>query len=156
MYGIETLPMNTKNLADLESTQGTAIKTCLGIPKRHHHTALLEAANISSVSEMFKSKSAALFNKVFSVDTPVRDLNLHFLSRYIIRGERMKGTLLDAVVSCGIDPIILAFSKETRLLWKKKPEDGVVDSIRHLIYRENYIKPWSTEYMLTCILTIAF
>ena len=93
---------------------------------------------------MFISKSAALFNKVFSVNFPVRDLNLQFLARYIIRGEKTKTTLLNAR---GIEPITLAFSKKTRLLWQTKSEDGVVDSLRQIIYKENYIKLWSSEYI---------
>jgi len=100
------------------------------------------------VFETVKSNTTVLYHKRFSLDTPVRDLNLHLLARYFIKGEhaQTKGALLDSVISCGMNPTTLAFSKPARLRHQRKAEDGVIDPIQHLIFNEKYIKPWSMEY----------
>jgi len=37
-YGMEAISMPKKSLREVESTQGTIMKTCLGLPKWHHHS----------------------------------------------------------------------------------------------------------------------
>jgi hypothetical protein len=35
-------------------------------------------------------------------------------------------------------------------------DDGVIDSLRFLLFSENYCKPWSAEFVLTALLTACF
>ena len=69
--------------------------------------------------------------------------------------KAIHGTMTDRLVKMNFDPCLLAFSKpETR--FTAETEDGVVDSLKHLIFHENFIKPWSSEHILATLLTKAF
>ena len=35
-------------------------------------------------------------------------------------------------------------------------DDGIVDSLKHLLHHENYQQPWSLEHLLANLLTKAF
>jgi len=113
IYGTEALPLNKKNISMLESAQGNSIKACLGIPKRHHHTRLSHASHISPVEDATRSKVASLYNKLFSIDNPGRELKVYFLARFITTGVTTQRTLLDSLVKGGFRAIPSAFAKPT-------------------------------------------
>ena len=79
----------------------------------------------------------------------------HLLSRFICNGEMIPGTLLDRVVSMGESPSKRAFNSQHVLESKVTNNDGLVDSIRHLLFTNNFTKPYSHEHLLVHLLTTA-
>ena len=96
-----------------------------------------------------------LYNRIFQTDTPLRDLCTYYLSMFILSGNTIKGTILDRIVNIGSCPIKCAYDKNVRMRLNSQP-DGVVDSLKQLLFHDNYIKPWSDRYILTVLLTKAF
>ena len=79
----------------------------------------------------------------------------HVLSRFIFYGETVPGTLLDRMVSMGESPIKRAFNSQHIPETSVTNNDGLVDSIRHLLYTDNITKPYSHEHLLVHLLTTA-
>ena len=50
---------------------------------------------------------------------------------------------------------ILVFNKVTQI-HDNCYNDGIVDSLRSMIFSENFIKPWCNEHILVKLLTKAF
>jgi hypothetical protein len=92
---------------------------------------------------------------MFKTSTPLRDLCIYYLSKFIETGETVKGTIIDRIVKFDLCPIECAFSKTIPCRFDGQ-QDGVVDSLKQLIYHDNCIKPWSNEHILTVLLTKAF
>ena len=65
---------------------------------------------------------------------------------------RIPGTLVDRVLGLGACPLSI-YNKYTPIQSKKS---GLVDSIRAMLLTENFIKPWSDEYLLVKLLTRSF
>jgi len=74
---------------------------------------------------------------------------------FILTGNTIKGTIIDRIVNVGLCPIKCAFDNTFSLQLNKQP-DGVVDSLKQLLYHDNFIKPWSDQHILTVLLTKAF
>ena len=74
------------------------------------------------------------------------------MTLYLTNGTLYKGTLIQRLVTQGCSPVRTAFNyvkpKHCRITG-----DGVVDSLKYLIFNENVIKPWSDELLLTRLLT---
>ena len=154
LYGSDSYNMSAKVLKDLESTQSTLVKNCLGLSKRSKSSHLLQALCIKSVKDKVKHSAASLLKRIFSVDSPVKDLNMYFLSLYICKGVLIPGTLIYRIRNFGMSPTHCVFN-----VYKKPPfiqGCGIVDSLRHLVTHENFIKPYSEHHILTCLLTKAF
>ena len=81
------------------------------------------------------------------------------LARYITKGSIIKGTLLERVLKSGEKPLEIVFSNEpfNRSECDSNIEDdGLTDSLRYLLYHQDYNKPWSHEHVLATLLTKAF
>ena len=128
----------------LESAQGKLIKQSLGLSKLSHNTALLKALNIEKMEDIVNRNVLSLHNKIFKMERPARRLMQHLLSRFIILcyGETVPGTLLDRVVSMGESPSKRAFNYQ-HVPESSATNDGLVDSIRHLLFTDNFTKPYS-------------
>ena len=97
----------------------------------------------------------SLYNRIFKVESPARRLMQHLLSRFIFYGETVPGTLLDRVVSVGESPTKRAFNSQHIPEISVTNNDGLVDSIRHLLYTDNSTKPYSHRHLLVHLLTTA-
>ena len=97
----------------------------------------------------------SLYNRIFKVESPARRLMQHLQSRFIFYGKTVPGTLPDRVVSMGESPTKRAFNPQ----YVPKPSvtnnDGLVDSIRHRLFTDNFTKPYSHEHLLVHLLTTA-
>jgi hypothetical protein len=71
LYGTECIPLSKSNLKDINSTQGTIVKSVMGVSKRSHHTELLQALNIEKVDSVVTRNSLNFYNRLFKVDSPV-------------------------------------------------------------------------------------
>ena len=154
LYGFDSLHVSQRSLSQLESTQGNLIKQCLGLSKRSRSTNLLQALGISKVEDKIKHSTASVLRGIFSVKSPVKDLNVHFLSLYVTQGLLIPGTLIERVVSMGLSPTKCAFTKCMKP--NKGQFCGKTDSLRYLLMHEHFIKPYSEERTLTCLLTKSF
>ena len=155
-YGMETVNLSKQDMKQLESFQGGIAKRICGIGKRSHHTRLVRAMNLDNVGTLIGNQMRSLYNNISLIDSPTRQLNLHILHEYMFKGILIPGTLVARIVESGYSPVNLTFHKPPPPLHDVLEDDGVVDSIRHLIYNENYIKPWCNEHLLVKLLTRAF
>jgi hypothetical protein len=154
LYGLDYLPVSDGLIRKMDSTQGSIMKRVCGLAKRSHHSRLIRALGIENTTLMLTKITASLYYRIFQVNCPTRDLCIYDLSQYICGGQIVPGTIIDRVIKYGLCPVKCAFEKYMPNSCYEP--DGVVDSLRHLLYHDNYIKPWSSEYMLTTLLTKAF
>ena len=154
MYGLDAINLSAPMLKKLQNTQGSIIKRVCGIPKRSHHTQLLRALDITDVDSILEKSITSLYSRIFKLDNPLRDLCTYDLSVYMSCGHTVPGTITHRILQLGLSPIDCAFNKYRPC--HTMCHDGVVDSLRQLIYHENYAKPWSDEYVLSVLLTKAF
>ena len=71
-----------------------------------------------------------------------------------MHGTVIPGTITDIIVGMDISPSSLLSDKCSN--HKYLPADGLVDSLRAMLLSDNYIKPWSNEYILVKLLTRSF
>ena len=167
-FGLDTIAVSKRNMVELESTQGTMVKRFLGIGKRSHHSPLLRALDIPRISDSITLKTLSLFNRSFKVESPLLSLHARMLADYIVHGHRSKGSTIDRIIECGFSPIDIAFSDSTSFRSRVAGDDpiagatlrglgdGVVDSLKYLVFHENFIKPWADEHVLAVLLTRCF
>ena len=79
----------------------------------------------------------------------------HLLSRFIFYGETVPGTQLCRVVSMGESPTKRAFNSQHICETSVTNNDGLVDSIRHLLFTDRFTKPYSRELLLVHLLATA-
>ena len=156
LYGSECIPMSSNNIKDISSTQGTIIKNVMGISKRSHHTNLLQALGIDKADNIVIQNSINFYNRLFKVDSPLLGLQCKFLSHYLETGKLISGTLIHKIVNYGFAPLDIIARQDKFRKSSQREDNGIVHSLRHLIFNDNYIKPWSDEYFLTKLLTRAF
>ena len=154
LYGTEAINLCHNDINKLASCQGTNIKRCLGIPKRSHHTALCQAANVKPIEDMINNRVLSLYHRIFNVESPTRSLNLYFASKYLTCGSYVEGSLISKIIRLDVSPVNAMFNKRSVDV-NNCQDNGVVDSLRYLIQNENYVKPWSTEHLLARLLTRA-
>ncbi|CAL4133541.1 unnamed protein product, partial [Meganyctiphanes norvegica] len=154
-YGLETLHITNSEMGDLKSAQGSIVKRGLGLSKRSHYHRVLQACNIKPIEEVIAENAARLYHSIFQCDTPAKEFQCLLLSSYVLTGKAEIGTLLDRVIKAGHNPLNLIINKPT-FSRHTTNEDGLVDSLRHLLYHENYQKPGSQEHILATLLTKSF
>ena len=130
------------------------MKRSLGLSKFSHHSKLLEALNIPKVSDSINNMTVSLWKRIFNVDSPVRDLCTCFLSKYVLNGKCIPDTLMGRVVKLGFSPTRAALSY-TKPILHLKPLDGIVDSLRSVIFSSNIISRGSSSHTLLKLLTKA-
>ena len=79
----------------------------------------------------------------------------HLLSRFIFYGKTVRGILLDRLVSMGDSPTKRAYNSQHVPKTSVTNTDGLVDSIRHLLFTDNFTNPYSHEHLLVHLLTTA-
>ena len=155
MYGAECLALNNKNINSIQSAQGSIMKQVCGLGKRSHHSDLLQALEITHSCTHINDRIKSLFTRICTTDSPTRDMCIHFINLFIVDRVLVPGTLIDRIVKMGVSPISLLQSN-VRNSSQVYVADGLVDSLRALLYNDNYIKPWSNEYLLVKLLTRSF
>ncbi len=88
-----------------------------------------------------------------NVSSPTRNLCMFYLSQYVLYGILSPGSLLDRVVRSGQSPISLVTKSPISINNNVQYSDGHVDSLKMLLYHENFIKPYSEEHLLVHLLT---
>jgi hypothetical protein len=77
------------------------------------------------------------------------------LSQYIAAGSTAPGSWVDRIVNMDVSPVSVMVSTR-KSSHDRNYSDGVVDSLRSLLLHENYIKPWSMEYLMVKLLARSF
>ena len=94
------------------------------------------------------------------MDSPLLCMQKNLLEHYIINGCSYKNTVTDKVISMGISPMAIAidlvFKCKIKLSYNSNEETGLIDSLRYLLYQDNYIKPYSDKYTLVILMTKSF
>ena len=67
-YGCETIELSNRNVSSLETLQSNLIKSVHGLGARSHHSKLLQALNIPTISEVVKQNVMSLFNILFKIE----------------------------------------------------------------------------------------
>ncbi|KAK2173955.1 hypothetical protein NP493_841g00000 [Ridgeia piscesae] len=147
-FGLECISSNAIQMRRLESVQDRLIKQSLGLSKLSHNTALLKALNIEKIEDIVNRNVLSLYNRIFKVESPARRLMQYLLSRFIFDGKTVPGTLLDRVVSMGESPTKRAFNSQHVPKTSVTNNDGLVDSSIHLLFTDNFTKPYSQEHLL--------
>ena len=154
-YGLESINITDKCMKTLESTQGGIMKQVCGLSKISRHSNLLRALDIDDIRTRTLYHTKSLFNRLCSVPSPTRNLCIYMMSQYITKGLLIPGSIIDRLVKSGVSPIQLMYNKPEHYKHIGK-SDGVVDSLRNLLFHEHFIKPWSNEYLLVKLLTKSF
>ena len=153
-YGMDCIPLNKGQLKQLKSAQASTIKRVMGIPQRSHHTSLLKALHIHSIEDIIAQNTKSLFHRIFKCDSPARHIQSRLLASYVSTGKTVKGTIIDRIVNMGGSPMNIAFSKPPKQV--QFESDGVVDSLKYMLFHDNYIRPKSNEHFLATLLLKAF
>ena len=53
-------------------------------------------------------------------------------------------------------PILGAFTKPSPMCFSEEHDNGIVDTLRYLLCHDNFLKPYSDEYIIVSLLTKAF
>ena len=154
MYGLESLNLRKKEINYCSSSQRSIIKRISGISNRSPHSNLLHALNIPIFSDLLQRNTASLYHRIFKVKSLTGDLQARFLATYLLSGNCTKGSLLERIIISGRSPIDVIFNEQHFRC--PSYENGVIDSLRYLLHHENFVKPWSSKYLLAGLLTKAF
>ena len=95
-----------------------------------------------------------LWIRFFYVDSPVRDLCMCFISKYVSNGEYIPATLMGRVIKLGLSPTRAALSY-TKPTLHPKPLDGIVDSLKSVISSPDILSRGSSSHTLLKSLTKA-
>ena len=82
MYAIGTCNISSVDLKRLESFQGTKIKNSVYLGKRCHHSALLEALDISKIKYHISKQRTGILKRVWNVITPYTKLVIELNTLY--------------------------------------------------------------------------
>ena len=133
------------------------VKNIMGFNKRSHHSNLLHAVRIDKVETSVIRGILSLWYRIYQVDNPARVLSNAMLRDYVNSRHLIPGTLIHRVVEAGFSPIkSLSIKQQFTAHRANNIHDGIVDSLRHLIYHENFVKPYSEEHILATLLVKAF
>ena len=127
-----------------------------GLSKQSHHSNLLRALNINTVSSGITNLMKSNFSRLCAVDSPTRDLCLFLITRLVSGYPSPKGSSVDRLIKSATSPTELLFNNIKTMKLNCSQSDGGVDSLRSLLMHENYVKPWSNEYILVKLLTKSF
>jgi exonuclease III len=153
VYGSDAIHLPPRVLRALESEQGSLVKRSLRLGKRSRHSALLLALDIERVECLLQKRTAALLDRILFAPSPARQLHLTLLAKFLASGSTTPGTLLSRLKTWQVSAVIPAVPAAGH---PPVVSDGTVDSIKGLIMRENFIKPYSDELVLLRLLTRSF
>ena len=102
---MESITINKNNMQKLETLHGNLVRQCLGLSKRCHSTELLQASEIHKITTLVTRNTTSLYRRIMNVQSPVKYLNLYFLSLYMCKGTIVPGTLVGNLLQKGISPM---------------------------------------------------
>ncbi len=155
MYGLDCISLTKRNIHDIQSAQGSVMKNVCGLSKRSHHSAFLQALNITNASDYLNDHVKSLFVRICSNNSITRDICMYFINLFVTQNIVFPGTLVNRIIDMGISPTSLLLSSHKKSS-HEKTSNGLIDSLSAMLYNDNYVKPWSNEYLLVKLLTKSF
>ena len=157
IFGCEALALSESNFNDLEKSQGHIVKQFCGLGKRHRHSDLIKALSIDKVRDIISQRTVSLFHRLLQCESPTRQLCFHLVSLYINTGVLIPGTIVHRICSLGLSPVnVMMNGSRLKLGTGNRTDNGVIDSMRHLLFNFNFNNPCSVEFSLLSLLTRAF
>ena len=157
LYDIESVSLNQTLMKSLECAQSSIVKNIMGFNERSHHSNLFYAVRIDKVETSVFRGILSLWYIIYQVDNPARVLSNAMLCDYINSRHLIPGALIHCVVEAGFSPIKCLYIKQQFTAHRANNiHDGIVDSLKHLVYHENFVKPYSEEHILATLLVKAF
>ena len=152
LYGMECVHLSQSTMSRLETVQGNHIKQSLGLNKYARTSYLLDSLQLPHVKSAIVKKCATLYHSIFNSDAPTTDPNAHLMARNISSGELIKGTLIHSIVCFGLSPVSIDFAHLQIKKYKYSTQDGIIHTLQHLLYHQNFIKPYSDEHYFVHLL----
>ena len=146
LYGVDCLSASVNNFANIQSAQDNIMKYVCSLSKRYHHSNFLQVLGITGANTLLSEYNKSLFTRIFQNDSPTSNLCVYFIDLFVTQNILIPGTLVNRIVDMAISPAILMFQGGTNSSQSSSTADGLVDSLRFMLYNDNYIKPWSNEY----------
>ena len=134
------------------SVQGSVIKHGMGLLKRSHHTAILQALNLSPVEDIINSRLVSLHHYILMRSSPARDIRMFFLSICMHNIALYKGTLLDRFVGPFPRKSKNFSHKVLSLNYDNSSANGLVDTLKFLLCHDNFTKSWLKEDFIATLL----
>ena len=78
------------------------------------------------------------------------------LSQFISKGTIVPGNIVSNILSMGLSPVQCAFNDSKFHPPNSINYNGHIDSIRAMVFHENFITPYSDEHTLVYLLTTYF
>ena len=104
-----------RDLIKLESFQGSVLKQVCGIGNRSHHTRLVRALSIDSISTDVRNHSSTFLKRICSVDSPTQQLCFYMLSDYILNNNLVPGSTVSRIANLDLSPVDVIFNKVTQI-----------------------------------------
>ena len=156
LYNLESTSISEICMGQVEKAQSSTVKLLLGFPLRSHHSNILRALNLSKVQSRIDKATLSLWYHITQVDSPTRLLCAKLLSEFVLYNHSVPGTLIDRIIKMKLSPVKCLFGRVIPNVIDEAHHGGVVESLRFLILHENFIKPYSSEYIIASLLTKAF
>lgn len=154
LYGMNCINLNRNSLKKLETTQCNLLKQSLGFGKYSRSSDLLQALHVTKIDRSVKIQSIKLLNQIYQVNSPIQDLCSHLISLYAYDGTVIPGTLVSRIINYGLSPVLCCFNRLK--VCNDLAQSGTVDSLKHLLMHENFIKPYSEEHIISALLLRSF
>ena len=129
-------------MKSFECAQSNIVNIIMGFNKRSHYSNLLHADRIDKVETSVIRGILALWYRIYQVDNPARVLSNAMLCDicYINSRHLIPSTLIHRVVEEGFSPMkCLSIMQQFTAHRANNIQDGIVDSLRHLVYHENFV-----------------
>ena len=140
-YGCESLYLSKQNRTNLNKLQANHIKCIIGIGNYYRTSPLLQALNMNTMSDMIDFHTVALFKSIMSADSAAKTFNQIMMKQKPSCKKLLfnRAKEICSAKSVNVLQVILnsdSFYKlKTKILYKVKPsENGVIDSLRSLLY----------------------
>ena len=148
-YGTDCVDISSKILNQMESLQGTLVKRCIGVPKRNHHTTILNALEIRPLQTAIRQQTTSLFSRIFKVDSQMKDICITLLAQYKLQKKLCPGTIVERLVRMGISPLETTFARPLKSS-QYTSHDDVVDTLKNLMMHEHFYKAMVRTTHLNC------
>ena len=138
-------------MRQVERAEPSTNKCLLGFHLRHKHSNVLNKAQ-SGIDKA----TLSLWYRIFQVDSPTRLVCSKLLSDHTLYDYSVPGTLIDRMIKMKLSHVECLFRKVIPNVIEEEHHEGVVNILRFLNLPENFIKPYSSEHIIACLLTKAF
>jgi len=148
MYGLDCLTLSQKEVSTLQTTQASLLKMIMGLSKKARSTNLIKAMGLYTVDDHLLLNKCKLLHRIFTTPSITRDFYTEVLLLPNVHGR----TLVSDIQSYDVNPV-QTLIKVPKLVYL---ENGVIDSLRFLVFNDNYNKQGSVEKCIVNILLASF